>query len=242
MRMGDDDRVTAPGIGVLPVHPVEIEAAVMFTDIVGFTRWSEEQSPQHVLERLSRVFARVEELINANRGTLCAFLGDGAMAVFASASNAPSHAADALACAIAIADEFAAWNRRRIGRGAPIRISVGLHVGPVVVASLDRRRPSELTVLGDTVNVAQRLEGLTREVPCEVAVSTAVVDRAGLCSGPQREIAERLTAIGRRKLRGRNGPVDVWTYSSGAAASARCAPVRLRPAERAEAPRSGVLG
>lgn len=195
--------------------PVEIEAAVMFTDIVGFTRWSEVQPPQTVFMRLQRVFSRIEEIVLANGGTLCAFLGDGSMAAFDPKNSSGSGAVSALAAAVGIADEFARWNRRRAERGGgPVIISIGLHSGPVVIGKFGRHRSTEPTVVGDTVNVARRLEGLTREASCQVAVSAEVVRRSQDCESARPDLCEQLNPIGRCHLPGRRAPIEVWTYSS----------------------------
>jgi adenylate cyclase len=192
----------------------EQDAAVLFSDLVGFTHWAERHSPQEVIEVLREVHARLEEAVFRHHGTVDKFIGDGMMATFGTPDPGPSDASNALACLIAILIEFEVWNgrRERLGR-EPLRISVGLHYGPVILGNIGTDRRLEFAVLGDTVNVASRLEALTRELGSRAAISgdlaTAVMietDAAG--SNSLASFKER----GARALKGRDETVQVLTY------------------------------
>ncbi len=192
----------------------EQDVAVLFTDLVGFTHWSERHSPREVIEVLREVHARLEEAVFRHHGTLDKFIGDGMMATFGTPNPGPRDASNALACLIAILVEFEAWNARRERAGKePLRISVGLHYGPVVIGNIGTDRRLEFAVLGDTVNVASRLEALTRELGSKAAISgdlaTAVmIEAAGEGSHPLASFKER----GPRALKGRDQQVGVLTY------------------------------
>lgn len=190
----------------------EQDAAVLFADIVGFTHWSERHEPSEVINLLREVHGRLEETVFRHGGTLDKFIGDGMMATFGTPEPGATDASRALACLTAIVDEFAAWNGRRERRGkSPIRISVGLHYGRVVVGNIGSDRRLELAVLGDTVNVASRLETLTREIGCAAIVSAAATQAALRESGADAAHAG-LVPLGPHALKGRDEKVDVLAY------------------------------
>ena len=193
--------------------PREQEIAVLFADIVGFTAWSERHGPSEVISLLRGVHARLEEAVFHHDGTLDKFIGDGMLATFGTPNPGERDASNALACLVAIVIEFEAWNSRRARAGqAPIRISLGLHYGPVVVGNIGTDRRLELAVLGDTVNVASRLETLTRELDCKAAISAALanavlIEASGGGSHHLAGFAER----GPQTLKGRAESVSVLT-------------------------------
>jgi adenylate cyclase len=192
----------------------EQDVAVLFADLVGFTHWSERHAPAEVIGMLREVHARLEEAVFRHHGTLDKFIGDGLMATFGTPDPGPRDATNAVTCLTAIVADFEAWNARRVARGRnPIRISVGLHYGPVVVGNIGTDRRLEFAVLGDTVNVASRLESLTRELGCAAAISGAVAE-AVRHEAPE-EADESLAGFvdcGAVTLRGRDEKVRVLTY------------------------------
>ena len=112
-----------------------------------------------------------------HHGTLDKFIGDGMMATFGTPDPGPHDATNALGCLRAIVEEFDVWNTRRILKGKEaLRIALGLHYGPVVVGNIGTDRRLEFGVLGDTVNVASRIETLTRELGVVAAISGQVAD------------------------------------------------------------------
>ena len=189
----------------------EQAVAVLFGDIVGFTQWAEPRRPTEVIGLLRQVHARLEQAVFEHGGTLDKFVGDGVMATFGTPEPGPRDAANGLACVHAILADFERWNATRAAAGeSEVRIALGLHYGAVVVGDIGTERRLELAVLGDTVNVASRLERLTRELDCHAVVSDAVVqalpgdaDAAALV-GP-------LTQAAPQRLRGRSEMVAVWT-------------------------------
>ncbi len=186
----------------------EQQVAVLFADIVGFTRWSEKRTPREVIALLREVHGRLESLVFNHGGTLDKFIGDGVLATFGTPETSPRDAANAVACARAVLSAFEAWNAARARGGEePLQISIGLHYGPVVTGDIGSERRLEFAVLGDTVNVASRLEQLSRELDCRAVISDAAAAAA------QEEDASLLQGLERRPdqvLRGREQPVGIW--------------------------------
>ncbi len=183
----------------------EVNAAILFTDIVGFSGWAENRKPGEVLELLREAHRRVERAVFAHGGVLDKFIGDGAMATFGATHPEPDDAARALACVGAILSETADWNLGRLRRDEPpVAVSVGLHYGPVVVGDVGSERRMELAVIGDTVNVASRIETLTRRLGAPAAVSQEAMDAAG--APPPGAVC-----VGPHEIPGRAKPVTLWT-------------------------------
>jgi adenylate cyclase len=197
----------------------EQTAAVLFADLIGFTHWAERHAPNEVIAMLREVHARLEYEVFRHDGTLDKFIGDGLMATFGTPEPGPRDAVNGVKCLRAIVDEFAAWTEHRAARGrAPIRIAVGLHYGPVVVGNIGTDRRLELAVLGDTVNVASRLEALTRELNCGALISASVAD--AVREEAPREADSLLAGFvprGEVALKGRARPVVALAYGAGAA-------------------------
>jgi adenylate cyclase len=111
--------------------------AVLFADVVGFTRLSEQQAPEEVIALLRDLHGRLEAAVFEHEGTLDKYLGDGVMATFGTPTAGPRDAANALACGRAMLASVAAWNRARTSAGAaPVRLSVGIHHGDVVLGDI----------------------------------------------------------------------------------------------------------
>ncbi len=189
--------------------------AALFVDIVGFTRMAERQAPEDVVAMLREFHARLEAQVFEHEGTLDKFLGDGLMATFGTPEPGPRDAGNALRCARAMLADINDWNRERAAAGAePIKVSIGVHFGPVVLGDIGSHRRLEYAVLGDTVNVASRLEFLTRELDVHLAVSddlVAAVRNGGDAGADDAAALADLRQSGPRHLRGRDEPIGVWT-------------------------------
>ena len=181
----------------------EQDIAIMFADIVGFTQLAEGRSPDEVLELLRAVHGIAARQVFAHHGTVDKYLGDGVMATFGTPETANDDADRALACARAILRDLDALNARR--GGTPIRLGIGLHFGEVVLGDIGSAERLEYTVIGDTVNVASRLERLTREIGEPLVVSDALYKHL---RNPA--LAEGLSQGEPRQLRGREEPVAFW--------------------------------
>jgi adenylate cyclase len=192
----------------------EQNVAVLFADIVGFTHWSEAHAPAEVIRLLREVHARLAEAVFRHDGTLDKFIGDGMMATFGTPDPGPRDASSALACVRDIIAGFDDWNERRGRAGQrPARISVGLHYGRVVVGNIGTDRRLEPGVLGDTVNVAKRLEAITRDLGCKAVISVAVAEAVMHESADAgREALTGFTERGPQALRGRDEQVPVLSF------------------------------
>jgi adenylate cyclase len=184
--------------------------AVLFADIVGFTRLSEREAPKRVVALLREFHARLEQAVFEHDGTLDKYLGDGVMATFGTPDAGPGDAANALVAARAMLADIATWNHERVRAGeTAVRLSIGIHYGEVVLGDIGSERRLEFAVIGDVVNVASRLESLTRELGSPLVVSDALV--AAVRANPTG--APTLAGLRRTEpqhLRGRNQPVAVW--------------------------------
>ncbi|MBT6204287.1 MAG: adenylate/guanylate cyclase domain-containing protein [Alphaproteobacteria bacterium] len=185
----------------------------MFVDIVGFTRMAEQQTPEAVVTLLRAFHSRLEARVFEHQGTLDKFLGDGLMATFGTPEPGPHDAANAMRCSLDMLADIEAWNvERQEAAEDPIRISIGIHYGSIVLGDIGSERRLEYAVLGDTVNVASRLEVLTRELSVRLAVSDALACALDNDDQPTgRQALAGLINAGPQHLRGRDQPIAVWT-------------------------------
>lgn len=142
---------------------------VYFSDIRSFTTMSEKMTPEQTLTFINEYLDVVEPVIRANRGGIDKYIGDAVMALF-------DRAEDAVQAALQTRSALAKLNEVRTRRGEiPIEVGVGIHTGPLVLGTVGSGDRLSCTVLGDTVNVASRLEGLTRQYAEPVLISEATV-------------------------------------------------------------------
>ena len=135
------------------------EVTVLFADIVGFTAFSEKAPPEVVAELMEGYFTHAVEAIFSTGGTLDKFIGDCVMAFFGAPMHLPDHALRAVTAAVRIRQALDEWNADRQRRNLPtVHIRVAINTGPVVVGDIGSNRRVDYTVLGNTVNVAARLE------------------------------------------------------------------------------------
>lgn len=147
-------------------------AAVLFVDIRGFTPMSEKMQPEHVCAVLTEFRAIVAEQVFAHDGTIDKFIGDAVMAVFGTPVSLHDDARRAVRCGLSILQAVHEWSqRRRWPGGVPVRIGIGGHYGEVFAGAIGNEQLLEFTVLGDTVNVAERLERLCGEVGGRFVIS-----------------------------------------------------------------------
>jgi adenylate cyclase len=161
-----------------------LNVTVLFADIRNFTSISERLSAHEVVEMLNAYFSSICEPILEYGGTVDKFIGDAVMAVFGAPAPQPDHARRALATALAMAAraaEFQAKMAERFsGKGLPeFHIGIGLHSGEAVVGNIGSPKRLEYTAIGDTVNIASRLEGLTKELGWTIIASHETITAAG---------------------------------------------------------------
>jgi adenylate cyclase len=170
------------------------EATVLFADLVGFTAFAENAPPESVAESLDTFLDLSVEAIFRAGGTLDKFIGDCVMAFFGAPVAQADHALRAVRAAVEIQDGLAAWNVRRTAEGLPgFEARIGLNSGPVVVGDIGSSRRVDYTVLGNTVNVAARLEALVAQ-PGDVVIGP---ETQRLLDG-----AIRTEALGELQLKG----------------------------------------
>ncbi|PDT53717.1 MULTISPECIES: adenylate/guanylate cyclase domain-containing protein [Sinorhizobium] len=152
------------------------EVTALFTDIYDFTTISEHHSPEAVVAMLSEYFDIFSEVVAAHEGTIIQFLGDSVFAMWNAPVADPHHAEHACRCALAVEERLAAFNASQRERGLPeFRTRFGLHTGPAVVGSVGAKERLQYTAMGDTVNVASRLEGMNKDYGTTILASGAVV-------------------------------------------------------------------
>jgi adenylate cyclase len=195
-----------------PLKQVRTEnVAVLFADIVGFTAYADGRSPAEVIGTLRRFHERMEREIFRHEGTLDKYLGDGLMATFGTPFPGASDAGNALRCAQTMLGAIDDLNRERRHRGEPpIRISIGLHYGQVVLGDIGLNR-LEFAVIGTTVNAASRLESLTREFGCAIIASDDLVQRARAETSSFDADFTHLVAQPPQAIRGLEQPLGIWT-------------------------------
>jgi adenylate cyclase len=182
------------------------EVTVLFTDIAGFTARTEQLGAAATAEFLNHHLGLVTGCIEAEAGMVDKFIGDAVMALWNAIDAQPDHALRAARAAVAIA---AAIRDDNHGREPPVRVRIGLHSGPVVVGNIGTATRMNYTVVGDTVNVAQRLEAIAKEIrpEAEVAILLSAATARALPADP------RLTSLGWHRLRGRDAPTELFALS-----------------------------
>lgn len=189
------------------------EVVVMFVDIVGFTRLAENSSPTQVVDLLRYFHRLIEEAVFNHNGTLDKYLGDGVMVTFGTPETSPHDATNSLACANELIKSIEQFNTLRQQQGVSrIKASIGLHYGSVILGDIGTERRLEYATLGDTVNVASRLEEMTRSLDCQCIVSESLVRAAKLESHDWQNLLNSFSKQqAQQTVRGRNEKIDVWT-------------------------------
>ncbi len=188
-----------------------VTVTVLFSDIRNFTPMSESLAPQEVVELLNSYFSQACEPILELGGTVDKFIGDAVMAVFGSPAPHPDHARRAITAALALAEraeDFRVWIARRFPNRdwQDFHIGIGLHTGEVVVGNVGSPKRFEFTAIGDTVNIASRLESLTKELGWTIVASAATIKAAGpgVVTGGAKKVL----------VKGRQEPVEVLEVKS----------------------------
>jgi adenylate cyclase len=183
---------------------------VLFADLVGFTTLAESMTPEQVMTLLRGFHGRMEDEVFRHGGCLEKFIGDALLATFGVPDSGARDATDTLACARGMLGALEAWNRERARAGEQIlRMGLGLHYGPAVLGDIGSARSMAFATVGDTINVASRLQSLTRDLDVSLVASgefLAALER----EGADRESVTGLAPRGAHALRGRDRAIEVW--------------------------------
>jgi len=174
---------SGPSAGQVQINPgagIEREMAVLFADLRAFTRMAEGRLPFDVVFILNQYFKAMGGAIEGAGGRVDKFIGDGIMALFGINAEPSLACQQALIAARIMSEQLDHLNRQiKADLPEPLRIGIGLHAGPVILGEMGYKQATSLTAIGDTVNVASRLEALTKEFGAELVVSSDLARRAG---------------------------------------------------------------
>jgi adenylate cyclase len=203
------DLVVASADDNLRLGAVERDCTVLFSDLRGFTSFSETQPAQRVIEVVNYYLNEMTEAILAAGGTLTAYMGDGIMAVFGAPLEQPDHADRALTAAREMIghrlDRFNSWLAEQ-GHDHAFAMGVGINSGPVMAGNVGSEQRVEYTALGDTTNTASRLEGMTKGSGHMLFIADATRERM---KAPPAD----LLLVGEFDVRGRTAKLAVWTIA-----------------------------
>ena len=187
------------------------DVTVMFTDIVGFTPQAEDLAEQATADMLNHHFALLGACIDQDEGVIDKYIGDCVMAVWGGLSKMEDHADHAVHAALEMARVIREDNRQRVAAGqTPVRLRVGLHSGPVVVGNIGAPGRVNYTVVGDTVNVAQRFEQLGKEFMREGEEVIVLVSGDTIAAMKHPEVLGELPKPELRHVKGREEPEQVY--------------------------------
>lgn len=201
------DHFAKHGSDVLELgHADEDEVAILFCDIRGFTGLSERMSPQELMNFLNSYFLRMNAPIHQNRGFIDKFIGDAIMALFDHPGGSPQQKAyDAILAAIDLRNAIFLYNQHRANSGYEgINIGVGIHFGPVIIGTVGSDDRMDTTVIGDSVNIAFRLEGLAPKYHADIVISEQVRE----CLSGEEGIEYR--PLDWVRVKGRQAPVKIY--------------------------------
>jgi class 3 adenylate cyclase len=172
---------------------------VFFLDIRDFTSLSETMTPEQNFRFINSFLKRFGPIIRSNGGFVDKYLGDGIMALF------PASSQGALAAAAAMRTELVEYNagRQRAGH-VPVRFGIGIHTGPLMLGTIGENRRMDSTVISDTVNVASRLEGLTKKFGADILVSKEAIEALPAGYG------HRFEALGSETVKGKTKSIEVY--------------------------------
>jgi adenylate cyclase len=200
------DQLIARGDEKPHLAGVELDATVLFCDLRGFSGFAEKQAASVVIALLNRYLEEIADAVLGHGGTVVTYMGDGVMAVFGAPVEQPDHARRALEAAREMIgvrlERVNAWLAER-GLDARFELGVGLNSGPVMSGTVGSERRLEYTAVGDTTNVASRLQAMTAELGAPLLMAQSTRERLGEIPG--------LTEVGETEVRGREAPERLWT-------------------------------
>jgi len=186
---------------------VRVPVTILFSDLIGFTTLSEKADPEALVTQLNEHLSRMTSVIFNNGGTLDKFIGDAIMAVWGNVRSlgTAQDAKNAARAALAMRQELAQLNQKWRGEGRMgLGMGIGVNQGEVIVGNIGSQERMDPTVIGDAVNLASRLEGLTRVYGVDILVGASAAELV-------REEAY-LRSVARVQVKGKTKPVDVFTF------------------------------
>ncbi|MEM8951430.1 MAG: adenylate/guanylate cyclase domain-containing protein [Pseudomonadota bacterium] len=192
------------------VQPV----AVLFADMVGFTAISEQLKPSELLDLLRGFHGRLARCAIQHGGTIDKYIGDAIMVHFGTPETRFDDPVRAIRCVADMKSEIEAWNKVRLSKDLDaVEVGIGIHYGDVVVGNIGDAQRLEYTVLGDTVNVAARLESTTRDLKAVIVASHEIIEAASAQGLDCQRTLPGLTRGRPVQIRGRVTPVELWHLS-----------------------------
>jgi adenylate cyclase len=192
--------------GRIPLEGERREATVMFADLRNFTPFVENNRPEDVIAGMRAYFTAMDRAIRKNRGLVLQFVGDGIEAVFGVPVPFEDHADAALSAALDMRRALEDLNRDRAEMGMhSFAHGIGIHSGEVLAGNTGSEEQSAYALIGSTVNVASRLEGLTRDLECDILASQDTVERLNRTYPMGREAP--------RMVKGYSRPITVFRIS-----------------------------
>jgi adenylate cyclase len=170
-----------------PLGPVRRQdLTIIFADLVGFTNMAEASSPETVIELLRAFHSRMSHIIFGYGGTIEKYIGDAVCAAFGVPESSDTDAERAVLCAMEMCSSLEHWNEERLRCGSvKLQMGVGINSGPAVLGDIGTDHSMSFTVIGHTVNVASRLQSLTRDLRTSILVSDSTAQAVGRSSTPE---------------------------------------------------------
>lgn len=182
-------------------------ATILFCDIRGFTTISEQINPKQVVTLLNKYFSSMEQCIVKHNGIINKYIGDAIMAIFGVPLANKNQALDAYNCCLDMRKTLIELNKELVAENLPqLKFGIGLHTGNVLAGNIGSNTRMEYTVIGDSVNVASRIESLCKEYNCDLLISETTVALMVACG----EVLPELQSIGGTQIRGRKNAIIIY--------------------------------
>ena len=189
------------------VNGVITEAVVVFCDIRNFTTLCSNLPPTSVIAILNQYFTEMVEVINNWGGYVDKFLGDGMLVVFGHPKKTTNPQDSAIQAALEMIDTCKVLNKKLVLKNHAITNAIGIHFGPIVSGLVGSDERVEYTVLGDTVNIAQRLEKINRKLNTKISISKEVYNKLNA------KLKPKFRNMGKHQIKGKPDPIEVYSYT-----------------------------
>ena len=196
-----------------PLGPVRRQDVTMiFADLVGFTQLAEQSSPETVIELLRDFHAKMSHIIFEHGGTIEKYIGDAVCAAFGVPDISDDDAERAVCCVMAMCAALKEWNDVRLEAGHPqLQMGVGINSGPAVLGDIGTDHSMSFAVIGHTVNIASRLQALTRELQTAILISQSTMDALNTSNRESaRQLLRSFPASAELPIRGSTRNAQVW--------------------------------